>query len=85
MVEVKEVIWSNTFENEVKKLKDGLIRIRIKKQIVRIVENPDIGKPLRFGLKGERTVYLKPFRIVYKIDNGILTLLRFEPRDNVYD
>jgi mRNA-degrading endonuclease RelE of RelBE toxin-antitoxin system len=84
LVEVKEVVWSATFEQDVKKTKDGSIKERIMKQIVRIVENPDIGKPLRFDLKGERTVYLKPFRIVYKIDNGVLTLLRFEHRKGVY-
>lgn len=85
MVEIKEVILNTTFEEEVKKIKDGLIKERIRKQIVRIVKNPEVGKPLRFDLKGERTVYLKPYRLIYKIDGYKLTLLRFEHRKEVYD
>ncbi len=85
MVEVKEVIWNTNFESEVKRIRNRLIRERVTKQIARIVKNPEVGKPLRFDLKGERTVYLKPFRIVYKVDGDVLTLLRFEHRKEVYD
>ena len=85
MVEIKEVIWNINFESEVKKIRDRLIRERVTKQIARIVKNPEVGKPLRFDLNGERTVYLKPFRIVYKVGGNVLTLLRFEHRKEVYD
>jgi mRNA interferase RelE/StbE len=85
LVEVKEVIWNTNFESEVKRIRNRLIRERVTKQIARIVKNPEVGKPLRFDLKGERTVYLKPFRIVYKVDGDVLTLLRFEHRKEVYD
>ncbi len=82
---MKEVIWNTNFESEVKRIRNRLIRERVTKQIARIVKNPEVGKPLRFDLKGERTVYLKPFRIVYKVDGDVLTLLRFEHRKEVYD
>jgi len=35
------------------------------KQIKKIIANPDVGKPLEYALKGERTVYVPPFRIIY--------------------
>jgi hypothetical protein len=51
MVEVKEVVWTQKFETEFKKIKDSSIKERVKKQIKKIIENPEIGKPLRHQLK----------------------------------
>ncbi len=84
MVEIKEVVWTNKFENNLKKVKNNLIKERIKKQIAKIIKNPDIGKPLRFRLKGERTVYVKPYRMIYTVIKDKLYLLRFEHRERVY-
>ena len=38
---------------------------RIKKQICKIVENPDTGKPMRYARKGTREVYVGSFRLSY--------------------
>jgi mRNA-degrading endonuclease RelE of RelBE toxin-antitoxin system len=84
MVEIKTVIRTHKFERDVKAIKDTLTKTRVKKQIKKIIENPDIGKPLRNYLKGERTVYVPPFRIIYAVENCTLYLLRFEHRDKVY-
>jgi len=84
MVEIKEVVWTNKFETDFKKIKNSLIKEKIKKQIIKIIKNPDIGKPLRFRLKGERTVYVKPYRIIYTVIKDKLYLLRFEHREKVY-
>lgn len=81
---ISEVIRADSFDAEVKKLKDGLFKERIKKQIARIVNSPNVGKPLRFGLKGERTVYIKPYRLIYSVNNDKIYLLRFEHRGDVY-
>ncbi len=85
MVEVKEVIWTDAFEEEVRKLRDNLVKERIKKQIAKIVNNPEAGKPLRFGLKGERTIYIKPYRLIYALEDAKLYLLKFEHRKGVYE
>jgi mRNA-degrading endonuclease RelE of RelBE toxin-antitoxin system len=84
MVEIKEIIWTQKFEDEFKKVKDASVKERVKKQIEKIIINPEVGKPLRFGLKGERTVYIKPFRLIYSFIHDKLYLLRFEHRKKVY-
>lgn len=84
MVGIKEVIWTQKFEREVKKIKDATIKERIKRQIEKIIKNPEVGKPLRFELKGERTVYIKPYRLIYSVIKDKLYLLRFEHRKKVY-
>ncbi|MEM7826040.1 MAG: type II toxin-antitoxin system RelE/ParE family toxin [Candidatus Aenigmatarchaeota archaeon] len=81
---IKEVIWTQKFEDELKKVKDTAIKERIKKQIEKIIKNPEVGKPLRFKLKGERTVYIKPYRLIYSVIGDKLYLLRFEHRKKVY-
>ena len=45
------------------------------KTIEKIVENPEIGKPMRYQRKGTREVYLKPFRLVYSYNNDTLLIL----------
>ena len=84
MVEIKFVISTEKFEKEFKKIKDKGLKEKLKKQIVKIIENPDFGKPLRYDLKGEKTVYVKPYRLIYKVEGDKLILLRFEHRKKVY-
>jgi mRNA-degrading endonuclease RelE of RelBE toxin-antitoxin system len=80
-----EVIWTDDFRDEVQKIRDNVFKERVKKQIAKIVNNPNIGKPLRFDMKGERTVYVKPFRLIYSIIGNKIYLLQFEHRKGVYD
>jgi len=47
------------------KIKDNLLRIKLKKQIQKIIDNPKSGKPMRYGRKGTRELYIKPFRLSY--------------------
>ena len=47
------------------KIKDGLLRMKIKKQIKNVSENPNAGKPMRYDRKGTRELYIKFFRISY--------------------
>ncbi len=53
------------FLSKISKIKDNSIIDQIKKQIRKIVANPEIGKPMRYGRKGTREVYIKPFRLSY--------------------
>ncbi|MGR3310886.1 MAG: type II toxin-antitoxin system RelE family toxin [Candidatus Brocadiales bacterium] len=43
-----------------------------------------MGKPLGNILKGERTIYIKPYRLIYKVDGEIIYLLRFQHRKEAY-
>ncbi len=79
-----EVIFTEKFERELRKA-DNSIKDKAKKQITKIIQDPEAGKPLRYNLKGERTVYVRPYRIIYAFSNNILYFLRFEHREDVYD
>jgi len=77
------VIYTEHFKEDFKKA-DKSVKDKAIKQIEKIIANPDIGKPLRYNLKGERTVYVKPFRIIYSYFGDSIYLLRFEHRKDVY-
>lgn len=59
------VSFSNDFEKTVKKIKDDLLKKKIKKQVSKLIKNPELGKPMRFCRKGTREVYISPFRLSY--------------------
>ncbi len=84
MVEIKEIVYTQKFEHDVRRLRDGLLKERLGKQIRKIAEDPEAGKPLKYGLKGEWTVRIPPYRLIYAVQDGRLILLRFEHRKSVY-
>ena len=79
-----EVVYTEKFEREFRKA-DGSIKEKAVKQINKIILEPEIGKPLRYDLKGERTIYVKPYRIIYSYFNNRINFLRFEHRGEVYE
>lgn len=84
MVTIRNVIWTDKFERELRKVRDKELKARARKRIREIVEDPEIGKPLRFELKGERSVRIPPYRLIYAVKGDTLYLLRFEHRKEVY-
>jgi len=84
LVVITEVIWTKKFEHELRKLRDKTVKDRAKKRIQKILDKPETGKPLRFRLKGERSVYVPPYRLIYAVQGATLYLLRFEHRKVVY-
>lgn len=85
MVEIKAVVYTEKFERDVRKVRDSSLKERLEKQIRKITENPEFGKPLRYGLKGEWTIRVKPYRLIYAVQGDRLILLRFEHRKRVYE
>ena len=79
---VKEVIRAPRFIRQTKMI-DGSLIDRVQKIIKKIIEDPEIGKPMRFDRKGTREVYLPPFRISYSYNKGddILYLLEIYHKD----
>lgn len=59
------VAYDPSFEKTIGKIRDYLLIKKVKTQIKKIVENPEIGKPMRYDRKGTREVYIKPFRLSY--------------------
>ncbi len=53
------------FSNIFKKIKDNVLKEKIKKQIEKIIMNPEIGKPMMYNRKGTREVYVSPYRLSY--------------------
>lgn len=47
------------------KIKNKADQDRIKKQICKIIESPETGKPMRYTRKGTREVYVGSFRLSY--------------------
>ena len=56
---------------------------RVEKIISKIIQNPDIGKPMQNNRKGTREVYISPFRLSYSynLNEKVLTLLDFYHKD----
>ncbi len=73
---------SKDFIRGIKRL-DSFNRKKLEKQIRKIVQNPNVGKPLRYT-RGERTLYIKPFRLIYQLRENELMLLKFEHRKSAY-
>ena len=74
---------ANNFTKIIDKIKDNSLKIKIQKQINKIIENPEIGKPMRYNRKGTREVYINPFRLSYAYlqkENKII-LLDFYHKD----
>ena len=79
------VVTTEDYENSTKHIKDIKTKERIKKQIEKIINHPKTGKPLTHDLKGERSIRIKPFRLIYSIEGDKLILMKFEHRKEVYD
>jgi addiction module RelE/StbE family toxin len=82
-MQIKEVKELESFSQNIKRLDNSLLD-KLYKQIEKIILNPEVGKPLRYDMKGERTIYVKPYRLIYKVEGETLFLLQFSHRKSVY-
>ncbi|HLC88633.1 MAG TPA: hypothetical protein VJG49_01220 [Candidatus Nanoarchaeia archaeon] len=56
---------SPNFLSLLRKVKNKADEERIKKQIKKIITDPETGKPMRYARKGTREVYISSFRLSY--------------------
>lgn len=66
-----------SFKKLFSKIKNKNSKERILKQIVKLKNNPETGKPMRYSGKGTREIYIAPFRLSYmylKKENKIVLL-----------
>ena len=56
---------SSHFLSLLHKIKNQADKEKVKKQITKIIANPEIGKPMRYARKGTREVYTGSFRLSY--------------------
>lgn len=57
--------FGSSFEKVFKKINNLAVKDHLKKQIQKIIENPEVGKPMRYGRKGTREVYVVPYMLSY--------------------
>jgi len=84
MVAIRFIIPTDKFERDVR-IKDKGVKDKLQKQIDKVADDPEIGKPLRYNLRGEWSIYVRPYRLIYKVEGDKLILLRFEHRKEVYE
>ena len=78
-----EVIFLDKFKNIFYWLKDNLLKKKIIKQVEKIKNNQEVGKPMRNVRKGTRELYLNPFRISYKyfVNEDLIVSLKIYHKD----
>lgn len=78
-----EVIFDESFKKLFSKLKDNLLREKIIKQIQKLKNNPEVGKPMRNVRKGTRELHIPPFRLSYKysLNKNIVEILDLYHKD----
>lgn len=59
------IAFESSFQKFFSKIKDLVIKEKILKQISKLKENPELGKPMRYTRKGTRELYISPFRLSY--------------------
>jgi addiction module RelE/StbE family toxin len=79
-----QIIFSDEFRKDFKKIKDKQTRLKIIKNLKKIKSLPESGKPLRHNLKNHRSVRIPPFRIIYRIEKDKIIINCFDHRKDVY-
>ena len=69
------VIFDPIFEKDFKKIKYRLLKEKVIKQVSKIKDNPEIGKPMRYDRKGTRELYISPLRLSYKVQGDTVYIL----------
>ena len=63
-----KVTYKKKFIKFISKIKNATLKEQIKKQVEKIIKNPEIGKPMRHTRKGSRELDLVPYRLAYSYD-----------------
>lgn len=77
-----DLIYSEQFEKTFEKL-DKSLKIKILKQLDKIADNPEIGKPMQYERRSTRELYVQPFRISYSYykEELIILFIDIYPKD----
>lgn len=79
-----EIVFSDEFRKEFRKISNKTTRIRIIKHIKKLAVLPESGKPLKYDLKGHRSTRIPPFRIIYRLERERIIINCFDHRKDVY-
>jgi len=59
------IAYDEQFRGVFLKIKDNKLKEKVIKQIQKLRENPEVGKPMKYSRKGTRELYISPFRLSY--------------------
>ena len=76
-------LFTENFSRIYSKLNKNL-KERVDKAINKILEKPEVGKPLKYDLAGLRSERIGKFRILYEIRGNVIIFHTFEHRKVVY-
>jgi len=78
-----KVEYSDELLKTISKIKDASLKQKVKKQIKKIIEQPPIGKPMKYARKGSRELYIGSYRLAYsyKKDKNKLIFLELYHKD----
>ena len=81
-----ELVISDEFDHilRILKKKKPIMFKRLKKQILKILREPTLGKPLRNVLRNYRRIHIDSFVLIYEIYNEEIRLLEFAHHDKIY-
>ena len=79
-------VFGNNFRKILERLsrKDKSLVLKIEKQIIRVLKEPTLGKPLRNILRNQRRVHIDPFVLIYEIHDNEIWFLDFCHHDRIY-
>ena len=79
------VEYTDEFARSIRTVRDGKVRLRIKKMVDKRIADPNYNAPPpRYDLQGKRSLRLPPICIIYEIDGDRLILHAFKNRATVY-
>ncbi len=70
-----KIAFDEKFKKTISKIKDSSIKERIEKLIIKIKNNPQVGKSMKHNRKGTREVYLQPFGLSYAYNKNSDTII----------
>ena len=76
-----DIIFDSGFRKDFRRIKNSPIKEKIILQISKIKDNPEIGKPMKYGRKGTRELYISPFRLSYKLEGDMILILALYHKD----
>jgi len=59
------IFFDPLFKKRIEKIKNEALKTELKKQILKVASNPEVGKPMKYARKGTRELYVSPFRLSY--------------------
>ena len=84
--DITRIVYSREVEDVLRKIKKGNKTLfeRIENQIIKILREPNIGKPLRYTLRNRRRVHVGSFVLVYEFHLGEIRFIDCDHHDRIY-